>query len=413
MTITHKHAKHKSDFRHLGLKTAFARLPVADQFTILSAMTPDHSIVLPCELIDRLAKECRNWTGLVALITVYLRLAHEQRTQYVRCENEDAAHKLGWCVRKLKAHKTRLLKLGIISNFSRRDRANKIVGWYVKICIPLPKTTGAENALVERVKSKKKYGILKPRVVDDMLGRVVCGDCLQLMPHIPDGTVNLICTDLPFGNTTHPWDVIIPLQPMWSEFYRCLAPEGAIVLFSAQPLTSILVASNMARYKHSWVWDKTTGGSPLNVKISPRKIHEDILVFGNSSGKTTYNPEMVPRQKPVCSVKKGEAYFGGKRTTDFLANYTHYYPTSILRYSKRSEPDGFLHPSQKPIELIRYIVRTYSHPGEVVLDACCGSGTTGVACVLENRKYIMIDSDKKIVEVARHRIGKYQTPTLG
>jgi site-specific DNA-methyltransferase (adenine-specific) len=194
---------------------------------------------------------------------------------------------------------------------------------------------------------------------------------------------------------------------MWEQFYRVLAPNGVIILFSTQPFTSVLITSNLERFKHTWVWDKTTGGSPLNVKSGPRKIHEDVCVFGHITGKITYNPQMVPREKPVSQIKAGQAHFGGKRTPDFEANYTHYYPVSIQKYSKRSEKDGFLHPSQKPLDFVRYLIRTYSNTGDVVLDPCCGSGTTGVASVLEDRKWIMVESERKYVDISQQRIAKY------
>jgi site-specific DNA-methyltransferase (adenine-specific) len=230
------------------------------------------------------------------------------------------------------------------------------------------------------------------------------------MPHIPDGSVNLICTDLPYGSTFHAWDFAIPLEPMWKEFYRMLAHNGAIVLFASQPLTSLLVASNVERYKHSWIWDKISTGSCLHARKGPLKTHEDVLVFGHKAGGTVYNPQMSERDKPVKYWINGNKRHAGTvvRIEKGIKTYTHRFPISIQRFSKRKEPDGWLHPSQKPIDLVRYLVRTYSDVGDTVLDCCCGSGTTGVACIIENRHYILADVEKKFVRLAEQRLNKHK-----
>lgn len=366
------------------------------------------SVSIPNGIIKTLKEQGKDWPNLLALLLHYLDLSKIQKTDLVRDNKTDTSRNLGWGLRQLTDRKSVLVRLGYIANAKRRDGAKKIIGWYVQINADLLKTTNTEKVSVEMQKSgrknKKRYGIKSHAPTDTLVGRITCGDCLQLMPHIPAESVNLICTDLPYGATKHHWDSVIPISDMWSEFYRVLAPNGAIVLFSSQPFSSVLIASNLSRYKHSWVWDKTTGGSPLNVKIGPRKIHEDVLVFGHAVGKTTYNPQMVPRPKPFQGVKKGESFYGGKRTKDFEASYTHYFPTTILKFSKRKEEDGFLHPSQKPVELVRYLIRTYSHTGATVLDCCCGSGSTGVASIKEDRQFIMMEADRKYCTIANERI---------
>jgi site-specific DNA-methyltransferase (adenine-specific) len=377
-------------------------------------MLSENDIVLSCGVIDRISKQGKQWTDLLSLYTYYYRHASRQHTTYIRKTNPDASKQLGWGICKFKAIKSKLEKLGLIENVARRDKKGIVVGWYVKIngvsdlstsMLFIPLETPNKPIKIGRKKGVR-YGS-EFEGMEDMVGKVVHGDCLQVLPHLPEKSINLICTDLPYGVTTHPWDAVIPLQPMWEQFYRILAPNGVIALFSTQPFTSVLIASNIDRFKHTWVWDKTTGGSPLNVKCGPRKVHEDVCVFGHATGKITYNPQMVPREKPVIQIKAGQSHFGGRKTPDFEANYTHYYPVSIQTYSKRSEKDGWLHPSQKPLDFVKYLIRTYSNKGEVVLDPCCGSGTTGVACVLEERKFIMIESERKYVNIAQQRIDRH------
>lgn len=378
-------------------------------------MPSENDIVLPCGVIDRISKQGKKWTDLLSLYTYYYRIARKQHTTYIRKTNPDAAKQLGWGVCKFKTIKSKLEKLGLIENVSRRDKKGIVIGWYIKINGVSDLSTSMISMPLEMPNKPIRIGRKVARFgsefegigMGDMLGKVVHGDCLQVMPYLPEQSINLICTDLPYGVSTHPWDAIIPFQPMWEQFYRVLAPNGVIVLFSSQPFTSVLITSNIARFKHSWVWDKTTGGSPLNVNIGPRKIHEDLCVFGHGTGKITYNPQMVPREKPVSQIKAGQSHFGGKRTPDYEANWTHYYPVSIQTYSKRSEKDGWLHPSQKPLDFVKYLIRTYSNKGDVVLDPCCGSGTTGVGCVLEGRKFIMIDSERKHVNIAQQRIARH------
>ena len=188
------------------------------------------------------------------------------------------------------------------------------------------------------------------------------GDCLEVMKEIEDKSVDMILCDLPCGTTKCKWDTIIPFVPLWEQYNRIIKDNGAIVLFASQPFTSVLVNSNIRMFKYEWIWRKNKGGNPLNAKKIPMKQHESILVFYKKS--PTYNPQSVQ----FCKVERD------------------------------------LHPTQKPVALLEYLVKTYTNEGELILDNCMGSGSTGVACVNTNRKFIGIELDDKYFEVAKERI---------
>lgn len=188
------------------------------------------------------------------------------------------------------------------------------------------------------------------------------GDCLEVMKDIPDKSVDMILCDLPCGTTKCKWDTIIPFVPLWEQYNRIIKDNGAIVLFASQPFTSVLVNSNIRMFKYEWIWRKNKGGNPLNVKKIPMKQHESILVFYKKS--PTYNPQSVQ----FCKVERG------------------------------------LHPTQKPVALLEYLVKTYTNEGELILDNCMGSGSTGVACVNINRKFIGIELNEEYFNLAKGRI---------
>jgi site-specific DNA-methyltransferase (adenine-specific) len=229
------------------------------------------------------------------------------------------------------------------------------------------------------------------------------GDCLELMKDIPDGSVDLVLTDPPYGTTACKWDSVIPFEPMWEQYNRIIKPNGAIALFGAQPFTAVLVASNIKNYKHHWIWMKNRGTGFQVAKYRPMMQTEDIVVFCKRGNTLNYNPQMIPLDKPY----KGT---GAKRTNGsnpiahfnkIEKEYTHKYPTNVINCAKVSKPQ---HPTQKPVALLEYLIRTYSNEGETVLDNCMGSGSTGVACVNTNRNFIGIELDEGYFKIAQERI---------
>ena len=221
------------------------------------------------------------------------------------------------------------------------------------------------------------------------------GDCLDLLCEIPDQSVDMICCDLPYGTTQNKWDSVIPLVPLWMQYERIC--KGTIVLTAAQPFTSALVASKFDEFRYSWVWEKEPTGN-LNAKRMPMSAHEDILVFGRG----TYNPQgLKPTlRKRSASDNSRTANYGEQKRTPYEQTVTGY-PSTILSFRKDSEK---LHPTQKPVALMEYLVRTYTNEYDVVLDNCMGSGTTGVACAQSNRLFIGMERDDKYFEIARNRI---------
>ena len=228
------------------------------------------------------------------------------------------------------------------------------------------------------------------------------GDCLELMSSIADNSIDMICADLPYGTTLCSWDTIIPLEPLWEQYKRVIKPRGAIVLTASQPFTTTLISSNLGWFKYCWVWNKKKGGTPLIAKLQPIKITEDIVVFGN--GRTNYYPIMTNRNRPW---KRGGNKGKVSETTNnaFTENkvYIKRYPKNIIE-SSNAYQHGKVHPTQKPVALMEYLIRTYTNEGEIVLDNVMGSGTTGVACIRTGRQFIGIELDKGYFEIAKNRI---------
>ena len=234
------------------------------------------------------------------------------------------------------------------------------------------------------------------------------GDCLELMKKIPDGSVDLVLTDPPYGTTACKWDRVIPFEPMWEQLNRIIKPNGAICLFGSEPFSSALRMSNIKHFKYDWIWEKTKASGHLNAKIMPLKAHETISVF--SKEKCVYYPQGL---KPISKIQKkkdtttttgnGYSSYGkhNKTTTQSIGGY----PRSVLKFSK---PSKTLHPTQKPIALLEYLIRTYTNDGETVLDFTMGSGSTGVACVNTGRNFIGIELDDHYFSVAKERIEKAQ-----
>lgn len=233
--------------------------------------------------------------------------------------------------------------------------------------------------------------------------KLAYGDCLELLPHVLSGSVDMVLCDLPYGTTACKWDTVIPFDPLWKEYKRIIKDGGAIVLTASQPFTSALIMSNIKMFKHEWIWDKITGRGHLVAKYRPMAQHENILVFG--AGRIKYNPQMVLMDKPQKgqSMETSRTTIMGGHTTKESESIirTHKYPKTII---KQGVDGNYVHPTQKPVALFEYLIKTYTNEGDIVLDNCCGSGTTGVACQNLGRKFILMELDRDYVKVAWNRL---------
>ena len=244
------------------------------------------------------------------------------------------------------------------------------------------------------------------------------GDCLEVMDKLIEQGVKVdaIITDPPYGTTDCKWDSVIPLDKMWERLNKLIKPNCAVVLFGDEPFSSALRMSNIKNYKYDWVWDKMIKGSPLTAKIKPMKQTEYIHIFGK--GKILYNPQMIQLseeeyKKKISKLSKkscsSDIYTKGplgKEKRD-LTNYDKEYPNNIISINKLSKECNTrkrVHPTQKPVELMEYLIKTYTNKNAIVLDFTMGSGSTGVACVNTNRKFIGIELDDKYFEIAKNRI---------
>ena len=236
------------------------------------------------------------------------------------------------------------------------------------------------------------------------LNRIYNEDCLEGMKRIPDGSIDMILCDLPYGTTACKWDTVIPFEPLWEQYNRIIKDNGAIVLTASQPFTSNLVMSNPKMFKYEWIWNKTRPTGSMLAKKRPLKEHECILVFYKKQ--PTYNPQMTKAERIVEKeriVNKGEVN-GNVRLKRKFDNGGLAYPRSIQVFANPNH--NSLHPTQKPVELFEYLIKTYTAEGEIVLDNCIGSGTTAIACINTNRNYIGFELDKHYCEVAKERVRK-------
>lgn len=229
--------------------------------------------------------------------------------------------------------------------------------------------------------------------------KLMQGDCLELMRSLPDASVDLILCDMPYGTTQCKWDSVIDLAAMWRELDRVCKPNAAIVMTAAQPFSSILGASNIINLRYSWVWEKSAATGHLNAKRMPMKNHEDVLVFYKRQ--PTYNPQGIQTFGKVTR-RGGNGGCYGKSGVENLQQFTNY-PRTIQRFASEGKT---VHPTQKPVALMEYLIRTYTNEGDLVLDNCMGSGTTGVACVNTGRNFIGIEMDEGYFQVAMDRINK-------
>jgi DNA modification methylase len=247
---------------------------------------------------------------------------------------------------------------------------------------------------------------------------LIHGDCLEALPDIKSSSVDLICCDLPYGTTDCKWDVVIPFEPMWSEFKRLLKPSGCVVLFGNQPFTSHLIMSNLPWFKQSLVWNKNKCGSPALAKVRPMQVHEDVIIF--APGRATYNPQMEEGEPYSRKSSKPEGYVGRKNNHGYglkprteFENAGTRYPKSIVNISRDFSAQQQVHPTQKPVPLYEWLIRTYSNDGDAVLDCVMGSGSCGVACVNTGRDFIGIERELEYVEIAKARIVAAHCEVLG
>ena len=230
------------------------------------------------------------------------------------------------------------------------------------------------------------------------------GDCLEKMKDIPDKSIDMILCDLPYGTTSCKWDVVIPFEPLWEQYKRIIKDRGAIVLFGSEPFSSQLRMSNLKMYKYDWVWNKVRGVGFQIAKVRPMQSHEIISVFGK--GAINYYPIMWEREKKKTSKCYTSSDSSPLKYNDGeVREYTHSYPKSIIEVSNANQK-GKVHPTQKPVALLEYLIKTYTLEGEMVLDNCMGSGSTGVACKNLNRNFIGIELNPEYFKIAEKRINE-------
>ena len=237
---------------------------------------------------------------------------------------------------------------------------------------------------------------------------ILLGDCLELMKDIPDGSVDMILADLPYGTTSNKWDAVIPFEPMWELYWKVLKPTGVIVLTASQPFSSALIMSQPKYFKHEWIWLKNRGSNFANTVREPMKEHEQVLVF--SKGKWTYNKQMQERTGAGLDRVKYNVKFESKSE-----NYREFAGRTENQLSDLRVPSSWqkfncevgLHPTQKPVALFEYIIKTYSNEGDLVLDNCAGSGTTAIACLNTKRQFIVMEKEQKYYDIILKRVGDF------
>ena len=231
------------------------------------------------------------------------------------------------------------------------------------------------------------------------------GDCLELMKDIPDESIDMILADLPYGTTDNKWDTIIDFNKLWEQYNRITKSNAAIVLFGTEPFSSLLRLSNPKMYRYDWIWNKKKAGNIFLAKKQPMKIHENISVFGKKS------PKYYPIKTPRKNIKMSKNYGTGKNFSNYVTSgnkvykYKDKYPVSIQEFSNANQK-GKVHPTQKPVKLLEYLIKTYTNEGELVLDNTMGSGSTGVAAVNLNRNFIGYELEQDYFDIATNRINE-------
>lgn len=245
-----------------------------------------------------------------------------------------------------------------------------------------------------------------------MENKIIQGDCLTLMTEIPNKSIDMILCDLPYGTTACKWDTIIPFDKLWKEYERIITDNGAIVLTAQQPFTSALIMSNIKLYKYNWHWNKVKPSSFFNAKNAPMKKFEDVVVFSKgkiangSKNMMKYNPQGLVEcgkiRPPKNDSVPNQSTIGKRpsRAKSYKQDFTNY-PTDLIEFSFEQKP---LHPTQKPIALFEYLIKTYTNEGEIVLDNCAGSGTTAIACINTNRNFIVMEKEQMYYEMILKRV---------
>lgn len=244
--------------------------------------------------------------------------------------------------------------------------------------------------------------------IDIFENKIINMDCLEGMKLIGDKSIDMVLCDLPYGTTACKWDEIIPFDKLWEQYKRIIKPNGAIVLFGSQPFTSKLINSNLKGYKYNWVWEKSKASNFIQVKNQPLKNFEDICVFTSKGEKARYFPQMTDGEpyKPRAGKKKTDVYNEIPNHMFRNGSSGKRYPKSI-QYFKTAESEGkVIHSTQKPVALLEYLIKTYSLEGELILDNCSGSGSTAVACLNTNRKYICFEKEEDIFKKSIERVNK-------
>ena len=251
--------------------------------------------------------------------------------------------------------------------------------------------------------------------------RLIEGDCLEVMPTLEPGPVDLILADLPYGTTACKWDTIIPFEPLWANYKRLLKPRGAVVLTASQPFTSMLVMSNLSMFKYTWTWVKSRPGGFVSAKLKPLKATEDVVVFSEgatANGSARNMPYFPQYLVPNSKVWKRPARYKGSEGTRYMreshalertAEFTGY-PRDVIEIPNPNKE--VFHPTQKPVALFEYLIKTYSNEGETVLDNTIGSGTTAIACLNTGRKCVGIERDGSYFGIAVKRVKEAELPLL-
>ena len=236
------------------------------------------------------------------------------------------------------------------------------------------------------------------------------GDCLELMKDLPDNSIDMVCCDPPYATTSIEWDKLLNFDAMWEQYGRIVKPKGVIVLFGSQPFSAQLICSKLKWFRYELVWNKNKCGSPGLAKHRPMKTHENVLIFYKDSG-GTYNPQMEKGEPYKRQSKNPEGYVGRKNDHGYgmkprkgFENTGTRYPKSILNISRDFSAQQQVHPTQKPVPLCEWLIKTYSNEDEVVLDNCMGSGSTGVACMNTNRQFIGMEMNDEYFEICKDRI---------
>lgn len=242
---------------------------------------------------------------------------------------------------------------------------------------------------------------------------ILLGDCLELMKDIPNGSIDMILCDLPYGATACKWDTIIPFDKLWEQYERIIKPNGAIVLTASQPFTSALVMSNPKMFKYCWVWDKISCTGNMLAKKQPLRAYEDICVFYKSQ--SIYNP--ILREKPKKDIRITNVKVVNNSQTHPQSDYNQFdrrehpnnksYPTNVIRINNYGKAYKRLHPTQKPVALFEYLIKTYTNEGELVLDNTAGSGTTAIACLNTNRQFIVMEKEQKYYDIILKRVADF------